>query len=151
MDGHGRKQPARGQRTADGRTLAYPGGGGRDRIAHRQARHYFSGNAQRIQHRHRAGGEDAQSAGKAGGIEAAQELAGQRQGQQPLVDPPPVCRIALPAHEQDARAHQDQHQPDAVVPDEIAQGHQHPGHEWQLRVAVFKHLHHLGHDVGEQN
>ena len=46
VDGHGREQPAGGERLADRRALAYAYGSGLDAVAHRNVGHDFAGDAQ---------------------------------------------------------------------------------------------------------
>ncbi len=81
---HRRKQAAGGQRAADRGALAHARGRLGDRIAHRQVGDHLAGDAQRIEHRHGAGRQDAQRAREACGVEAAQDAPDDRQVQQQL-------------------------------------------------------------------
>ena len=76
-----------------------------------------------------------QRAREARGVEAARQLADQRQAQLQAVKAPPVGRIAQPAREQKTPSTMRDEQLEPIGAEEVAGGDQHAGDERQLSRA----------------
>src|SRR3569623_2166450 len=150
MDGHGRELAAAFECGVQGRALAHPPRRLFHRRMHRHIADHTCRDAERLQHRHAAAGEDAEGAREARGDEDAHQLRNHWQLQQYVVKPALGTALA----ERHAREHRRRHHGDqhihTITASEVAYRDE-PAGEWrQLLANAFERLHALRHHVHHQ-
>ena len=150
MQHHGRKNSGFIQRLAQAGPLPHPLGGLTDAHAGIVVGEHFAGDLHSLQQGDGAGVEDAQGAGKAGGVETAADPTDHRQAQYHLVPATTTLVVGQPPAPDQAANAKEQQEPEAVVLQQLAGADEETGGARQLLAHVFELGHHLGHHGGEQ-